>query len=183
MVVKALTLRMSQGKFVHVSFRILVEVMADLTREAKRRAINVNALVGQILAKYASFDRIVEHVEAVPLNKLLFMGMLDAIEIGEMERLGRELGPRLVKKTFAFLSLEFDIDGLIQNYFLPVSMYSRWYSFNIAGSGANRRLMFEHPYGPKWSAFLKQYIAGIIKSATGSEPRITVDEGLVTIFC
>jgi len=143
----------------------------------------VNALVGQILAKYASFDRIVEHVEAVPLNKLLFMGMLDGIEIGEMERLGRELGPRLVKQTFAFLSLEFDVEGLIQNYFLPVSTYSRWYSFNVSGSGVNRRLLFEHPYGPKWSAFLKQYITGIIRSATGSEPRITVDEGLVTVFC
>jgi hypothetical protein len=172
-----------RGVSVHVSFRILVEVMAGLKRVAEQRAISVNSLIGQILVKFLFFDRIAEHVEAVPLNKLLFTGMLDLIEIGEMERLGRELGPKLIKKTFAFLSLEFDIDGLIRNYFLPVATYSRWYSFSVAGSGANRRLLFEHEYGPKWSAFLKQYIAGIIKSATGSESRITVDEGLITVFC
>lgn len=171
------------NKFVHVGYRILSEVKAGLEIEARRRRINVNSLVGQVLAKYTSFDRIVEHVEAVPLNKPLFIGMLDKIEVGEMEKLGKELGPKLVKKTFAFLSLEFDIDGLIQNYFQPVSTYSRWYSFNVAGGGVNRRLLFEHPYGPKWSAFLKHYLAGIIKSATGSEPRIIVDNGLVTVLC
>jgi len=173
----------SNKKFVHVSFRIPTEVKAALEMEAKRRRTNVNSLVGQILAKYTSFDRIIEHIEAIPLNKPLFVGILDKIELGEMEEFGKELGPKLVKKTFAFLSLEFDIDGLIQNYFEPVSMYSRWYSFNVAGSGVNRRLLFEHPFGAKWSAFLKLYLGGIIRSATGSEPRINVDEGLVTIFC
>ncbi len=172
-----------EKKFVHVGYRILSKVKTGLDREAEQRGINVNSLVGQILAKYTSFDRIADHVEAVPLNKPLFMGMLSAIEVGEMERLGRELGPKLVKKTFAFLSLEFEIDGLIEHYFRPLSTYSRWYSFNVAGSGPNRRLLFEHPYGPNWSAFLKQYIGGIIKSATGTDPKITVDDGLVTVFC
>jgi hypothetical protein len=80
------------------------------------------------------------------------------------------------------LSLEFDMDGLIEHYFRPLSMYSRWYNFNMAESGSNRRLLFEHSYGPKWSAFLKSYLSGVIKSATGSEPRIMVEEGLITVF-
>jgi hypothetical protein len=109
--------------------------------------------------------------------------MLDSIQTEEMERLGRELGPRVVKQTFAFLGLNFDLEGLIEHYFQPVSSFSRWYTFNVVGSGANRKLMFEHQYGRKWSAFLKQYIGGIIKSATGTEPRITIDDGLVTGYC
>ncbi len=172
-----------EKKFVHVSFRIPSEAKAGLERDAKKRDINLNALVSQILVKYVTFDRIADQVEAVYLNKLLFVGMLDKIEEVEMERLGRNLGPRLIKKTFAFLNLEFDIDGLIVHYFRPLSTYSRWYDFDVAGSGANRKLMFEHPYGLKWSAFLKQYLGGIIKSATGNDPRITTDEELVTIFC
>lgn len=126
---------------------------------------------------------IVEQVEAVPLNNPLFTGILDMIDADEMGKLGAELGPRLVKNTFTFLDLEFDVDGLIENYFRPVSKYSRWYSFNVWGSGVTRKLMFEHSYGLQWSAFLKHYIAGIIKSATGSEPRITLDDGLITVYC
>jgi hypothetical protein len=72
--------------------------------------------------------------------------MLDGIEIDEMERLGKELGPKLVKKTFTFLNLELDLDGIIEHYFRPLSKNSKWYNFNIAGSGTGRKLLFEHPY-------------------------------------
>jgi len=109
--------------------------------------------------------------------------MLGSIQIEEMERIGKELGPKVVKQAFSFLGLSFDLEGLIEHYFQPVSSYSRWYSFNVVGSGTNRKLMFEHQYGWKWSTFLKQYIGGIIKSATGTEPKIVIDEGLVTAFC
>jgi hypothetical protein len=172
----------ARGKFVHVSFRISSDVKASIEREAKRRGTNVNSLVGQVLTKFSSFDRIAEHVEAVPLNKPLFAGMLAKVEEEEKERLGKELGPKVMKSTFAFLSLEFDIDGLIDHYFRPLSMYSNWYSFNVVGNGGTRKLIFEHHYGPKWSAFLKGYLLGIIKSATKSEPRVDMDDGLVTIF-
>lgn len=179
-----LTPAMSQGsKFEHISLRVDRETKAQLEKEARQRNINLNSLVNLILSKHVSFDRIVEHTEAIPLNKSLFIAILDNIQIEELERIGRELGPRVVKQTFAFLGLDFDLAGLIEHYFQPVSTFSRWYSFNVTGSGANRRLMFEHQYGRKWSAVLKQYIGGIIKSATGTEPKITVDDGLVTVFC
>jgi len=175
---------MSQGKkFDHVSFRIYSEVMTTLDREAERLRVSVNSLVNQVLSNYTAFNRIVEHMQAVPLNRALFTQMLEAIEISAMERIGRELGPKIVKQTFKFLNLDYDVDNLIKHYFQPVSMHSRWYVFNVAGSGSNRRLMFEHPYGPKWSVFLKGYLGGIIKSITGSDPRITVEDGLVTAFC
>jgi hypothetical protein len=174
---------MSQREFDHVSFRVRSKTMTVLKTEADRLGVSVNSLVNQVLSNYALFNRIVEHMEAVPLNKALFTAMLDAIEMSEMERIGKELGPTIVKSTFRFLGLDFDLDSLIEHYFQPVSMFSRWYVFNVAGSGSNRTLMFAHPYGPKWSAFLKTYLAGIVNAATGSEPRITVEDGLVTVFC
>jgi len=81
-----------------------------------------------------------------------------------------------------FLDIDFNLDELIEHYFEPVSSYSGWYTFNTAMHGANRILMFRHSYGPKWSAFLKQYIASIIKSATGIEPEVTIEDGLVTFI-
>jgi hypothetical protein len=63
-----------EKKFVHVSFRIPTTLKASLEQEAKRRDINTSALAVQVLAKYISFDMIVERLEAVPLNKTLFKG-------------------------------------------------------------------------------------------------------------
>lgn len=141
-----------------------------------------NALTVNILEKYISFDRIAEHVGVIPLNSVLFSKMLEDITPEEMEEIGRELGPRLIKGTFAFLDLDYDLDSLIENYFEPLGAFSRWYSFNIAGTYPNRRLLFEHAHGPKWSAFLKNYITSIIKSSTGTEPRVLVSDGLITVL-
>jgi hypothetical protein len=99
-----------------------------------------------------------------------------------MERIGKELGPKLIKETFAFLGLSYDLESLIKNYFRPLSLFSGWYNFNISGSGRDRRLLFEHRHGPKWSAFLSQYVGGIIKAINGLEPRITVEDGLVVVY-
>jgi hypothetical protein len=169
-------------KFVHVGYRIPSELKVELDLEAKRRATNVNSLVGQVLAKHASYDMLAEYVEAVPLSKPLFTRMLDNVEAEDLGAMGEELGPNVMKSAFTFLNLEFNLDGLIENYFRPMSMHSRWYRFNVVGSGPNRKLLFEHGYGPKWSAFLKPYLAGIFRSATGIEPRVTADGRLVTVF-
>ncbi len=172
-----------QRKFVHVSFRIPVEAKAGLEKEADRRGINVNALVSEIFVKYTTFDRIVDYLEVIPLNKLLLTRTLDKVDAEDMERLGKELGPKAIKRAFEFLGLEFSLNGIIEHYFRPLATYSRWYSFNVTWGEMEQRLLFEHHYGAKWSAFLGHYIAEIVKSATGSEPRITVDDELVVISC
>lgn len=176
-----MTAEAPEKKFVHVSYRIPMEARVALAREAKRLGINENALVNRVFAKFVFFDRIADFLEAVPLNKRLFNGMLGTIEASEMASLGRELGSSRIKRMFSFLNIDFDVDNLITYFFQPLSTYSKWYDFNIVRTGTSAKLMFEHPYGAKWSAFLGQYLAAIIRSATGTEPRTTADEELVTI--
>ena|ERR1700733_3466338 len=168
---------------VHISLRIPVSTKENIERDVMREHTNFNSLASKILMKYTSFDKIAEHINAIPLNGPLFSGILEDVSVEHLEHLGKELGPKLIKQTFAFLDLEYDIDGLIRHYFEPMSSFSGWYSFTVAGNGLNRRLMFQHSHGPKWSAFLKAYISSIIKAATGVEPRVTADESLVTVYC
>jgi hypothetical protein len=133
--------------------------------------------------KHISFDIITEHVRAIPINGPLFSGLLDATPIEVLERLGTELGPKLIKQTFVFLDLDFDINGLIQHYFEPMSSFSGWYEFRLVVTEKNRKLMFKHSHGPKWSSFLRAYISSMIRAATGTELRIITDEELVTVYC
>jgi hypothetical protein len=170
-------------EFVHISLRIPKSTKDNLERQASRQHTNFNSLASKILLKGASYDTIAEHVNAVTINGLLFTGMLEDAQTEHLEQLGKVLGPKLIKQTFAFLGLEFDLDGLIRYYFDPVSSFSRWYSFSVIGSGSNRKLMFQHQHRSKWSAFLRAYISAIVKAATGIEPRITSDEGLVIAYC
>ena|GEM_PF-2301431 len=170
-------------RHVHISLRIPVSTKDSLEKDVKRQHTNFNSLASGILAKSTSFDKIAEHIDAIPLNGPLFSGMLEDAPLEHLESLGKELGAELIKETFVFLDLEYDIEGLIQHYFEPMSSFSKWYTFTVAGSGQNRRLMFKHSRGPKWSAFLKAYVSSIIKAATGIEPRATADNHLVTVYC
>lgn len=139
--------------------------------------------VSMILTRYASFDKFVNQVDAVSLNAPLFTGLLEDAPVDHLELLGKTIGPHLIKRAFTVLDLPYNLDGLIDHYFKPMSSYSKWYTFTIAGTGANRKLMFQHTHGPKCSALLKVYISNIIKSATGSEPRVVADHRLVTVYC
>jgi len=170
-------------EYIHVSLRIPAELKTDLEGHARNQLVNFNSLVNRVLVKYTSFDRIAEHVGAIPLNGRLFAGMLENVPREEMERLGKELGSDLIQETFQFLGLEYDIRGLIKHYFEPMSMFSGWYKFTIVGTGPNRRLMFQHAFGPKWSAFLKAYVSSIIKAATGLDVRALADNHILTIYC
>jgi len=169
-------------EFVHVSLRIPKKTKTDLEKQAKRHHTTFNSLSSKILFKGTSYDTIADQLSAVTINGSLFAGMLEDVPQAHLESMGRELGSRLIKQTFVFLDLQYDIEGLIQHYFEPVSTFSRWYSFTIAGSAPHRRLIFQHPHGAKWSAFLKAYICSIIKAATGVEPRATADDSLVTVY-
>jgi hypothetical protein len=170
-------------EYVHVSLRIPLPAKNSVDEEARQQHLNFNSLVSKILEKHISFDKIAEDLNAISLDGLLFSEMLEAEPLERLEQLGEELGAELVKQTFVFLGLEHDIYGLIRHYFETMAAFSGWYSFAIVGSGSNRKLMFEHHYGPKWSAFLKAYISSIIRTATGSEHRVTMDDSIVTVYC
>ncbi len=170
-------------KFDHISLRVDHEMKVRAESDAKKRRLNLNSMLNLILARYYALDDVIDQAEAVPLSKPLFTALLNAIQTPEIERIGRELGPKVVRQTFAFLGLSYDLEGLIENYFEPLSSFTRWFTFNKVGTGANRRLVFRHQYGRKWSEFLRQYLGGIVKSATGEEPKITIDEDLVVVFC
>ena len=170
-------------ELVHISLRIPLSVKDSLEKEARRQHMNLNSLASKILTKYTSFDRIAEIVGAVPLNGPLFSTLLEDTPVEHLEQLGKELGSELIKQTFAFLDLTYDVDSLVEHYFEPMSSFSSWYMFTIAGSGQNRRLMFKHSRGTNWSAFLRSYISSIIKAATGVEPRTSVEKDLVTVYC
>ena len=95
----------SNEKFVYVSIRIRKLLKDRLTEEARHRKTNINALVNATLEKRDSFDRITEHLRAIPLNQQLFAEMLDSTPEERMERVGRELGPHIIKRTFSFLNI------------------------------------------------------------------------------
>ena len=152
-----------------------------MNREAKRQGINLNALANRVLTKYIVFDRIVEHEHSVVLDRRIFTPIIDKISRDDLEDMGMRLGPRLVKQTFEFFDIEPTVESLVSRYFEPMGTYSGRYQSNLVGSGPDLKLIMEHDYGSKWSAFLAEYVKGIVKSVLGTEPRIELADDLIKV--
>ena len=166
--------------FAHVSIRIPEALRIRLTHDAEQRSISLNSLIMAILAKYDSFDKIVEGTRAIPFSGAFVAEVLDITSIEEMESIARKLGANVVKSSFALRGIPFNLDNLIKFYFEPLSQHSGWYTFNTYFEGTNRKLIFQHSHGAKWTAFLKHYYAAILRSATGTEPEVVVVNGTLT---
>jgi len=169
--------------FIHVSLRLPERLRNQLKKEAKHRNITLNSLINAVLSKYISFDKIVEGTNAIPLNGPFFREWLEITSTDQMESIAKNLGPKVVRQSFAFRGIDFNLDNLIEFYFEPVSAHSGWYLFNTYFEGTSRKLIFKHSHGPKWTAFLKLYVASILRSATGTEPEVTIEDEILTFTC
>jgi hypothetical protein len=175
-----LTIVKTNSDFIHISLRIPAQLRTRLNEEAKRRNITLNSLVIAVLAKYDSFDKILEGTKAIPLSGAFVHEILEITSTEEMENVARKLGAKVVRKSFAFRGIAFNLDNLVKFYFEPLSAHSGWYSFNTYIDGRERLLVFEHTHGPKWTAYLKQYYIAILRSATGTEPEVVIEDETLT---
>ena len=173
----------ADGGFVHVSVRLSARLRNRLNSEAKHRHITLNSLINALLEKYVSFDKILQGTKAIPLSEAFFGELLEIVSIEEIETIAKGLGAKIVRRSFASQGIEFNLDNMIEFYFEPLSEYSGWYQFNWRLAGTSRKLIFTHSHGPKWTAFLRRYYAAVIRSATGIEPEVTVEEGVITFTC
>lgn len=115
------------GGFDHVSLRIRKQLRHRLKEEAKSRHVPLNSLINAILAKYDAFDKILEGTNAIPLSEAFFQELLETISIEEIESIANKLGAKVVRRSFAFRGIGFNLDNLIEFYFKPLSEHSGWY--------------------------------------------------------
>jgi hypothetical protein len=168
-------------RFVHVSVRIPEKLVLELHNEARRQGINFNALINRLLLKFIEFDRIYEHGRSVILDKRVFVPLLDKIKEEELRNIGLKLGPILTKETMEFFDIEFTLESLFSRYLEPMGRHSGEFRFNGMSQGRKIGAVLEHEYGRKWSIFLAEYTKGIMKSVLGTEPRIEVEDDIVSI--
>jgi hypothetical protein len=169
--------------FVHVSIRVSAKLRSRLNGEARHRHITLNSLINAILEKYDSFDKILLDAKAIPLSEAFFVEILELTSIEEIESIAKKLGAKVMRQSFASQGIEFNLDNLIEFYFEPLSEYSGWYQFNWAPRRHESQADLHALARPEVDRILRRYYAVIIRSATGVDPDVTVEEGVITFTC
>lgn len=172
---------LNERKHIHISLRIPIGMRDELLEEGNRQRINFNSLGNRILERYLAFDRISEYDRSVVMEREVLSAILDRVATEDLEKIGREFGPRLVKESFSFYGISHTLSNLVTKYFEPAGRYSGRYDFNLVGTASQPKFVLMHRYGEKWSSLLKEYTAGVFESILGERPRVEADGDIVAI--
>ncbi len=170
-----------EKRFTHLSVRIPSDLNTHLVSESKRQGITLNALINRTLERYLTFDRLVDFDHSVVLEEQIFERLLEHIDNEDLAKVARDIGPKVVKRDFAFFNISATLDSLVSSYFRPAGKFSNKFDINVSGEFPNVKLVLSHEHGLKWSNFLREYCEGVIESVIGARPLITAEDDVVTI--
>jgi len=166
---------------VHVNFRIAAAYKAVLEEEASKRDMHLNALVNHILAKFIFFGSIIEESNRVVFQKDFLTRIIPLISSDDFDEIARTLAIAVLKPAITFSGMPISMNDLVKNYFLPMGMYSGWFQARIVKTPSEYKLILQHEYGPKWTAFLKEYYSVAIKSLALREVSVVAADGILEI--
>ncbi len=167
--------------FFHISIRVSSSLGNELEREVRRQGTTVNAFVNRVLKRYLAFDRMADYDHSVTIERGFFEKIIEKASNEDLVEIARSLGPKVVKRDFAFFNIAPSLDNLITKYFEPVGAFSDRFDLNISGEAPDLKLVLTHDYGRKWSEFLGEYCDKLIESVIGVRPLIKIEDDLVTI--
>jgi hypothetical protein len=164
---------------IHVNFRIETAYKDILEEGARRRDIHLNAHVNHILGKFIFLDGIVEEAQHMTLRKEIFARVVALGSAEELCEVARNLGRDFLNPALGFANAGTSMHDLVMNYFLPMGIYSGWYRSKTVKTSSGDKLIIQHDYGPKWTAFLKEYYAAVIRSLGHDDVSIVAHGGLL----
>ena len=102
-------------RFMHISFRVPVELKDELEEDARKHHTNLNSLGNNILVKHVFFNRIAEREGVVTLGAQVFARIIDEIPSEAVEDIGKGFGQKVVERAFTLLDLKNDLDSTYQS--------------------------------------------------------------------
>ena len=166
----------------HTPTRIALRLQADLhdalMEEAHKRDLTMNALVNRILSRNVYYDNNVNVVQCVTMPHELFLEIINQMQPHGINEIGKG-GPRIVQKLFSLIGIRYDLEHVIENYFVILEKYCGWFEFSHKEQLGDYRLVFCTGNDPKWSVFVHAYVKNILNSLKITSVNDSIQDGVV----
>ncbi len=166
----------------HIPTRVALRLQSDLhdalIEEAHKRDLTMNALINKILSKNMSYDNNVSVVQCVTMPHELFLEMINQMSQNSINEIGKG-GPRIVQKLFSLIGIPYDLEHVIENYFVILGKYCGWFEFSHKKQFGDYRFVFCTGKDQKWSTFVHAYVKNILNSLKITSMNDSVQDGIV----
>lgn len=146
-----------------ITLRLPNNILEKLKKEAERKDIPLNSVITKILSKNIMYDMEFNSIPTITMSNVLFSKIMDSVDDTTLEKIAEE-GPDVIKKLFTIIGAEYNLDSIIEKYFVTFSKYCGWFKFTYEPNDSYYRFVFETQLGKKWTKFLSLYIRNILES-------------------
>jgi len=170
----------AKGKTVTRTIRIDEGYDEIIKYEAERRGVSVNTIIDQLLRKYVQSYRYFENLSAVTLSAPSLLSLLEIIEEEEIIEIGKELGKERPYELILKRGIKPSYESAKWYILEVLGAQSGWMSASINVRGGNEYIHLSHPFGYKWSLFLRGYFGTFFKEVVGVSPETDVLSSSIT---
>lgn len=169
-----------KDKTVTRSMRIDEGIDDILKSEAKKRGVSVNTLLDQYLTRYAESYRFFENMSAIVLSAQTLLGFLEFMDEESIEGLGTALGKERPFELLLKRGVQPSYEAA--KWFLTkvLGAHSGWFSSSVNMGDEKEIIHLSHPFGIKWSRFLRGYFGPFFREVLGFNPDVRVLSASVT---
>src|SRR5690242_10516751 len=146
-----------------ITLRLPSNVLEKLKEESERKDLPLNSVITKILSKNITYDMEFNSIPTITMSHVLFSKIMDNVDDATLEKIAVE-GPNVIKKLFTIMGIQYNLDNIIEKYFVIFSKYCGWFKFTYVTSDLDYRLVFETQLGEKWTKFLSLYVKNILES-------------------
>ena len=110
--------------------------------------------------------------------KKRFTEIIENMDQDSIEKIA-QMGPTIVKRLCTLSHWKYDIDSVIDNYFMTLGKYCGWFQFQHKSDHGKYRLVFETRMSKKWTKFISIYLRSILESMTIHIDEQSVEDDLI----
>jgi len=166
-----------EGKTVAKSFRVNEKALVALQEEAARQSVSVNTLVNQLLLDYSEFGRFLQRINALRLSRKTFGEILNMVSEDSLAKAGVAAGKSAPVALIASKWGKVNVNTVIE-YIHDLSAYANLFEYYEKNENERWTITLMHELGPKWSAFLANYISEAFVAA-GVQPKTKISDRAV----
>jgi hypothetical protein len=148
---------------VRLTLRLQSDLVDYIKRYAPKKDLTINGMITNILSKNVAYDETIDVIPNIILPHDLFFALVSKLKESDVEEIAKE-GPKVIKKIFDIVGLQYDIDHVINDYFVILAKHCKWFEFTYKVTGDRYRLVFCTGMNSKWVTFLQHYLRAIIES-------------------
>jgi hypothetical protein len=180
----------SQSKTKSTTFRLGIQIVQELQKEADQGEISLNVLVNQILRRYIEWDRYEKKLNLLPIPKLMLVRMIDeTLSVAEnanisdlddyrnkIARNAAEIAFNIMKDSVILMKKEYNLWSVLDvlRKYMKVAGIT---SDHTVEHGRKHVFVIQHELGENWSLFAKELLSLIfaqlaqVKADISATPR------------